>query len=193
MKLHALRSRFLVFAFLIIAVGFAGFLVTYEMVMQKDREKRSDLLLQANLLAQAIHANYVKTLSGMEGDRNHPQYFILKNQIHSMQKALETCRDIYILGQKPDGRVFTLLDSATVESAGNFPTRPAHPEELSLDRNRFLSGNASVEGPFPELGGARISAMVPIRDKRSGSVVAMLGMDMDASTWNRALVLNCVS
>ncbi|MHB1354476.1 MAG: ATP-binding protein [Anaerolineae bacterium] len=173
------RLSVVVFAAIIII----GVLFVWWTVQRADREMRADLLQQARLVAQAVNIERVQTLQGTEADLDSLDYKRLKGQLTDVRSANPLCRFIYLLGRKSDGVVFFYLDSESSGSQDYSPPGQVYDEIRDNERQLFDSKTAIVVGPDSDRWGTWVSALVPLVNPKNGAVVAVLGMDIDASAW----------
>jgi PAS domain S-box-containing protein len=88
------------------------------------------------------------------------------------------------MGQQPDGKIVFLVDSELPESADYSPPGQEYPEASQTLQNVFVLKGEITEGPSSDRWGTWVSSLDPIIDPASGKVIAILGMDVDASDWN---------
>ncbi len=176
-----------------LSVGFAAALIlslvfSWRTMVQTDREMRKDLLRQTQMLIPAAGMEIIRTLSGTEADMNNPVYLRLKAQLAAARSANPQCRFIYLMGRKADGTVFFFTDSEPASSRDSSPPGQNYNEPSANLLHAFDTGTAFVEGPIPDRWGVWVSGLVPVTDPKTGTVLAVLGMDIDASAWNRMLI-----
>ena len=176
-------------------------------VYQADRELRANLLQQARLVAQTVNLDQVKALSGTAADLASPDYRALKKQFMAVGQANPACKWFYLMGRQPDptviaptatapvtttpaaaaapaaGAIFFFVDSESPEVNDASLPGQIYEEAPAGYRRVFDTGAAAVDGPVPDRWGVWVSALVPLTDAQSGTVVAVLGMDIDASAW----------
>lgn len=152
-------------------------------VIKSDRQMRTDLLMQAKLVAPMVDINFVAGLSGTERDLEVPGFVRLRDMLAHARKANPQCRFLYLLGQKSDGTVFFYLDTEPADSKDNSPPGQVYSEVSPNVLRVFSTGVADTEGPYTDRWGRWISALVPLRNERTGLVAAVLGMDVDAGIW----------
>ncbi|MEI6674105.1 MAG: CHASE domain-containing protein [Verrucomicrobiota bacterium] len=180
---------------LLVILGLGSSLIWY-IVVSTDRTMRADLLQQTQLLAKAVNVESVQSLTGTDADLASPEYLRLKAQLATVRQAYPQCHLIYLIGRKPPpaappaaappgGRVFFFLDVGTENEA---PPGKPYPEASAELERAFDSGKPFVEGPLPDDWGVWISGLVPLVDPRTGSVLAVLGMDFDARDWHQKLL-----
>ncbi|MGQ9607465.1 MAG: hypothetical protein ACUVTW_14800, partial [Thermogutta sp.] len=161
----------------------AGAGVGWWLVVDTDREMRSQVLIQAQVAAAVINSEAVQSLTGTDADAASPNYLKLKGQLASIRAADPKCRFVYLLGQKADGRVFFFVDSEPVGSAEESPPGQPYQEISPADLQVFRTETACVTGPAKDRWGTWVTALVPLHDLRSNRLTAVLGMDIDARDW----------
>ncbi len=167
----------------VIVLGAVG---TGWIIHRIDSQMRMDLLLQAQRVARTVDVNQIGLLSGDTADLAKPAYLSLHKQLSVIRSTISGCRYLYLMGHRPDGKVFFFLDTQDDAEAYSPPCAPG---EIYCDasdalQNVFHTRVPFVEGPLPDAWGTWVSALIPLVDPASGAVVAVLGMDMDASSWN---------
>lgn len=150
-----------------------------------DRDLRKEMLIQAQIVEKSIDVTKVVSLQGIDDDTDTPDYQRLKEQLNSIIKANPKCRYIYLMGKNTDNEIFYFLEVSNQEVED-----PAVPGEIyeyaSSDLiNVFSSKLAIVEGPVEDEWGIWVSAIVPVI--YNNQVIAVLGVDIDASEWRRTI------
>lgn len=171
-----------------LALFLTGLLFTVWTVHREDAQRRRDLLDAAIILSRSIPPETLQDWSGTPGDLNLPSFQILKSQL---RKVLLNSRDleyVYLMQRTPDNRIIFLMD---VER-DVFPEDPLFPGDVFEDTTEellaaFETGAAFVEGPVNDEWGVWISGHAPVWHPERQEVLALFGMDIDASTWNRHL------
>ena len=180
-------NKWLIIAIIIIL--FSGMVLTLWTVQREDNLLRGDLLTKTRLVQGSINTGHVKALTGTEADLVSPDYQTLKGQMIQVQTADPQIRFIYILGQRPDGTVFFLIDAEPPESGDYSPPGQVYPEASAILLNVFTSGEETTEGPVTDRWGTWVSGLVPIKDSRTGEVIAVLGTDIDARNWTIQIII----
>jgi len=167
-----------------LAILAAGAIFAWWMAARADREMRADLLQQARLVAQAVDVERVKAISGTKTDLDASDYLWLKEQLAAVRLANPQCRFVYLMGRRADGTVFFFMDVGQENEA-----QPAKVYDVASMELRivFDSKVAAAEGPVSDRWGTWVTALVPITDPKTGAVIAVLGMDIDASDWRLAI------
>ncbi len=179
------RSATGIFHYLAVLVPAAAAVVLlgWWAVARADREMRADLLRQTQLVAQGIRLEQIRALSGAVGDTESPTYLRLKEQLASVRIANPECRFGYLFGRRDNGTVFFYVDSEPPGSKDFSPPGQTYDEGSAVLRGVFDQGVPDTEGPTTDRWGTFVSSLVPIRDPATGKTVAVLGLDIDASTW----------
>ena len=161
----------------------AGTLIVWQMVAQADRQMRAELLRKAHLLRQVVSNSQVRELAGAKSDLSAPDYRQLKERLADACLSNPECRFLYLLGRKADGAVFFFVDSEPDGSKDNSPPGTVYNEASEALRQVFSNKTGIVEGPVPDQWGVWVSALVPMFDPGTDTVVAVFGMDVTAGSW----------
>ena len=172
---------FLTVALLVIFT--VGLLFAWWIVARADREARTELLQQAQLVAHAINIERLQALSGTAADLVSPDYRVLKEQLVSTRSTNQQCRFVYLLGRKADDSVFIFMDSEQAGSKDYSPPGQVFGEASAKCRSVFDTGTALVAGPTADRWGTWVSALVPVTNPKTGALLAVMGMDINANAW----------
>ncbi len=168
---------------LFLTIFVAGTFFTWWTVTQTDRKMRESLLLETHLVARSVDFNHLRSLSGTAADLDNPHYLRLKEQLTAVRSANPLCRFVYFMGRKADGSVFFFVDSEPVHSKDYSPPGQPYTEVSENYRRVFDSKIATVEGPVTDRWGMWVSALDPVIDPKTNTLIAVLGMDIDARVW----------
>ncbi len=181
------HSRLWVMA-LLMALLTAGAALAWWSAERLDRDMRADLIQQARWVAQAVDVERVNGLTGTKADLASPVYLQLKEQLAAVRSASPRCRFIYLLGRKADGTIYFLVDSEPAGSKDCSPAGQVYAEVPEGFRRVFDTRADAAEGPYPDRWGSWVTALAPLGDPRTGAVVGVLALDIDARAWNGMLV-----
>jgi len=157
----------------------------FSWLVAKDTERsmRDDLQSQTVLGANSINIDLVKRLTGTASDLKSSDYLELKRQFASMMKADPDLHFIYLMGVKPNGKVFFYVDDkpdGTKECSAPGSSYDEAPKEF----NRvYETGKPTVEGPSADSWGNYTSGCAPVTDPLTGKPVAIFAMDFNANNW----------
>ncbi|MFA5060337.1 MAG: ATP-binding protein [Candidatus Omnitrophota bacterium] len=155
-----------------------------------DHEKKTqkaNFLSQVRILAAAVRNDSVQSLTGSENDLIKPEYLRLKEQMTQVVKANPTLRFAYLMGKKDDKVIF-LVDGEDPDSPDYSSPGEVYEEASTELRALFTGGDGFVEGPLTDRWGTWVSALIPLKDAETNDVIAVMGLDVDASTWERDII-----
>lgn len=174
---------------LIFALLLAGITASWFTMIRTDRLMRDEMLIQTEMVAQALNVQRISGLSGSRNDLENPDYLRLKEQLAAICEANEKLHFAYLMDRRPDGTIIFLVDNEPPDSE-DYSAPGDIFEEASDDlRTVFETGQAVVEGPETDQWGTWVSALAPITETSSGEFIALFGMDIDAGNWRRDVVV----
>lgn len=147
---------------------------------QIDKAGRAHIIERTATIAVAVPRSELSELSGTEADLGMPAYERVKTYLQDMRAVNSDARFIYLIGTNPDGELFFFADSEPAESDDYSPPGQVYYEATPAMRAIFEDGIRRTEGPDRDRWGLWISGYAPVVDE-TGTVVAMLGMDMPAT------------
>ncbi|NMC54027.1 MAG: PAS domain S-box protein [Chloroflexi bacterium] len=150
-----------------------------------EQLSRVNFLDEAQRFSQAINLREFERLTGSEADLSLPEYLRLKHQLVLSRQTLPDVRFLYLMGEKQDGSIFFFIDSEPVDSDQVSPPGQIYQPASGDLRQVFQDRVAIVEGPVTDGWGTWMSALVPVIDPTTGEVVAVFGMDIDATVWRQ--------
>jgi len=173
-----------VVGFLIVAAigyGLLRFVTAYGVGYERSR-----LAARAAVIGRSLDVETIKKLTGSVADQDTPAFRGIVARLDQLKTDNSDCRFIYLMGRK-DGAVIFLVDATDPSSPDYSPPGEVY-EEASPELVRsFANGETFVEGPVSDRWGTWVSGMAPIRDPSSQSVLAVMGMDVNADRWRITL------
>jgi hypothetical protein len=127
----------------------------------------------------------IQTLSGSALDLDSKQYQDLKSVMVHLHDINKDTRFIYLMGKKGD-KLFFFVDSEGSESPDYSPPGQIYDETSALELSNYENAVSFIEGPYKDKWGSWVSAYAPIFGA-DRSVIAILGMDIDASVWQKEI------
>ncbi len=182
------RGSFLVILFLL-AVGLP---ILWWIADSKDNSMRSQLLQQAKLAAKGIPYEFLKKLSGSEKDLKSPAYWKIKGQLAQMRNVKPDCRFLYIMGRRADRKIFFFVDSLPPNAKDYAPPGLIYNEVPDSYIPSFDTNREAVVGPVTDRWGTLITALIPIVSEDNHSLLAVMGMDIEAGNWYRKIIHYCI-
>ncbi|MCX6690541.1 MAG: PAS domain S-box protein [Methanoregula sp.] len=176
-----------------LVILFAGIFLTVLSAQQQDQSMRTDLLIKAGIAETGVSVKQVAAMTASSADLALPEYQTLKIQLRKIQMTDPDIRFVYLVGQKQDGTIFFYADSESPESADYSPPGQVYSEATDVLKSVFATGKVAIEGPSPDRWGTWVSGFIPVTDPATGRVIAVFGMDVNASDWNFAIARACAA
>lgn len=148
----------------LLTILFVGAMFSWWLIVQADREMRSELLQRTRIAMQALNVEQIQALTGTDEDLERPEYLRLKEQLAAICTASPQCRFAYLLGRHADGQVFFYLDSEPSGSEDYSPPGQIYEEVTETLLRVFESRDEAVEGPVSDRWGTWVSGLIPIHD-----------------------------
>lgn len=182
-----LRKRILQQIILILAFVIIGFLYICYTWKQIDNEKFDNLLLLCESIEASLPKDEIKKLDASPFDIEKPQYRLVKNTLIDIIRINKNARFAYLYAQK-NGKIFFIADSEPEGSKDYSPPGQEYTEVSLVDKQPFNDGKALVTDSEEDRWGTWRSVLVPIKDKSTGKVTAVFGMDFNAKSWNHFIL-----
>jgi len=148
--------------------------------------ERSRLTARTRAFANSLDVSQVKALTGHPADESTPAFKALVTRLIEIRTAHAEVRFNYLMGWNGSAVVF-LLDSTDPASSDYSPPGEVYEEATPELIRSFTTGEPFVEGPVTDRWGTWVSGLAPVKDPSSGQVIAMMGMDVDATRWKVTL------
>lgn len=162
-----------------------GYVAVHWRANVADREIRQGLLEQAASVARAIDYEYVKALSFTAADRALPEFQRLRDGLTGYQTVIPG-RSVFTLALRDGDLVFGPGSYAEDDPRVSTPGRVFTPLRDSL-LGIFETGQVLVRGPYEDEFGTFVSAFAPVREPRTGKVLMVVGVSVEAAEWQAAL------
>jgi signal transduction histidine kinase len=190
MKQSQQRARKLYWLFAILAVITIAIVSTAYAAMQTARDTQASLMQRTNTIAALIPASSLTELNGHEGDIGSPAYEALKQDLKDVRSSNQDIRFVYIMALKQEQAYF-VIDAEEQDSADYSPPGQLYEEDAGEVAAVFQSKQGIVLPVTSDRWGSWLSAYSPILNE-SGQVVGVLGLDVPANDYYRAIVMNAL-
>ena len=178
--------KWVVFVLLMIS----GFFVLKSFYLLYQNKRNNELLNFAYIVKSAVNPDEVAQLKGDESDLTNPNYIRLKEQFSSIVDSAQGVRYLYMMGydeKRSSDYVFFYLDSQPKKVKGmeTDPTELAKPGEIYDDGDLRIKdvykngGELVINEPYTDKWGTFVSAMVPISERGTGKILAVVGADFE--------------
>jgi signal transduction histidine kinase len=171
---------------LIIGVAIMSGVIALMQGQSTSRQVHTQLSERSQSIAAALGPMQVAELQGTAADGDTQTYKDLKVQLADVKRANPDARSIYLMGRH-DSRLFFYVDSEQPSSSQYSPAGEWYNDGTAADKAMFASGLPLVEGPTKDSYGTFISGLAPIYQPGTQEVLAVVGIDVDASTYLRDL------
>ncbi|MEI6574950.1 MAG: ATP-binding protein [Bacteroidota bacterium] len=175
--------RIFIFVFMAIS-GFAYFNYTWK---RFERERFDEVLQIGNTIVATLPKEDLKALELGSVDILNPGYQHLKNTLKAVIHVNSKARFAYLYCNK-NGNIFFIADSEPETSADYSPPGQEFPEASLQDKQPFIDGKDLVTDPVTDRWGTWVSVLIPIKEKSTGQVIAVFGMDFNSKLWRNSLL-----
>ena len=145
--------------------------------------------LRAIELAEAGAAGFqtkgIQNLELLPRDVEKTDYQQIKESLTKLVEQNKNIRFSYIYTLRSD-KIYFMADSEQPDSVDYSPPGQEYAEATGIDFQVFKDGKTVVTKPIMDRWGTWVSVLVPIKDAKTGEVIAVFGVDYPANNWNNA-------
>jgi signal transduction histidine kinase len=187
------RDRFrILFVGLVVIVVLASAGAAAYLARDTARQIRAELSQRSETIAAALKYSDIVQLKGQKSDGDTKVYEGLKSQLAAVKSANPGSRSIYLMGRHSGGQLFFYVDSERPGSRDYSPAAEAYNDGTDADKAMFDNGQSVVEGPVTDEYGTFISGLAPIKNPQTGTVAAVVGIDVASSTYWRDITFSAL-
>jgi two-component system sensor histidine kinase/response regulator len=155
--------------------------------IKTETEQIENILHTARSIGASIPIQNIQELDVVPEDIDKEEYQSIKQTLMSIIKVNPEARFAYLYAEK-SGKIYFMVDSEPETSEDYSPPGQEYTEAQAEDQQPFRDGKERLTKPLTDRWGTWMSAYIPIRDTQNGKIIAVLGMDFNAESWNRTLV-----
>ncbi len=181
------RPSFIEAAIIIVILCFGLVFIWFMYNNQKDQNIRNDLQLGQSILS-TLPADKISQLRADPSDTSNPAYIQLKAVFEKIRSENKKLRFVYLYAER-NGKYYFLLDSEPSNSPDYSPPGQEFTEVADDDKKPFKDGKMIVTPPLTDRWGTWISVLVPVKDMVTGKTIAVFGMDINARSWYRNIII----
>jgi len=170
------------FSVILVMIAGIGWLLTVRLGTITKEKILNAKLVTTQSIASGLNPAHIAALAWSVEDIQTPHFKTLKQQLEAAKQATPLCRFTYLVGLRGKDIVF-LVDAEPPASKDYSPPGQIYDEATPLLFSVFADGKPAVEGPETDRWGTWVSSLAPIKNHASGKVLAVLGQDIDAGTW----------
>jgi len=167
---------------LLALVMVGGMMVTNSVSRYGEGREREILKLLAATAAASFAPDTVRKLQGNPSDIGTKAFDQVREQLQKIRQVDPDSRFVYLMAKKKDQVIF-LADAEPPESEDYSPPGEVYREAPPGLQQIFFQGTPITEGPYHDRWGVWVTGLAPIRDSRTGQVIAVLGIDLNAARW----------
>ena len=183
-------------------ISIYGVYICYNVYRRTVSDLTSNFLDKTMIVYSSINLDYVMTLTGTEADYENPNYHTLVRYMANSFRAFENrYENMYIMKKRDVGHYVFLIDLERNEAhiandkmfIDYLSVKVLDTVGLRFDDSTYYldivsrDQTISVYGPFQDVYGIWVSALVPLVCEETGETIAILGVDFDASEWNKTI------
>lgn len=167
----------------LILVIVAGVMGSVFAAISMDLRNRDSYMNQAQTVAQTLPRDELKSLQGNNGDIATLAYTAVKGHVTQVMRSNPEIKSAYVMSKK-NGDVITVADSAVPGSLYYSPPGQVYSNASpALVSALAASDDPFIEGPISDQRGTWLSALSPVKDARTGEVLAVVSLNIPASTY----------
>lgn len=174
----------------IVSVIVIAILSTTYAAMQTARDTQASLQRRTTTIASLIPHTTITSLRGNDSDLTQTNYQHLKEDLYDVRDANKDIRFVYVMTQRDDEVTFA-IDSEEPSSEDYSPPGQVYEEDAGEVAEVYASKESIVLPVTSDRWGSWLSAYSPITDD-TGAVVGVLGLDVAASDYYRAIISNAL-
>ncbi len=161
--------------------------MTGKVVDYAERKYRQEFQLHAELAAGNFDPQQLAAAVDA-GAADQEQCLLIWNRLEQVRQLSPELHYVYLLYL--DGADIRFLADSSSPSCSDFSGPEGLYQEASDELKQiFADGHALVEGPLADRWGEWVSALAPITDPQTGQVIAVLGLDVAAADYLRAIAI----
>ena len=146
---------------------------------------RSHLQIQASQIAHTIDPKLARQLPFATTDRTNAAYACLREQMIAYGHAIKH-RSIYSVALR-DGVLKFGPENLAVDDPQASPPGTVYQEPPPGLREIFVNASSVTVGPYQDEYGMFVSCFAPVLDPQDGSVVMVVGLDLQADDWQNRI------
>ena len=162
-----------------------GWFVTARFGYMEEKNLAKDLVTRTHTIVAAVNPERVEQFSGTKKDEKDPDFVRVKEQLAEVRKVNKDVRFIYIMGMK-ENNIFFYLDSEEKDSKDYSAPGEIWDDAPVVVKNVFKEQKGKVSEPYTDKWGTWVSGFVPIKDFKTGKMIAVLGVDISIEQWQTA-------
>lgn len=158
---------------------------------KSDNEQSSHVLQIANACVSFLSSEEIFKLNASINDTSKDEYHNLKQHLIEIVNVSNKIKFAYVWIEKK-GQIYFLADSEPVNSKDYSPPGQHYIEAKDEDLKPFVDGKEYITSELTDRWGTWRSVYIPIKHKTTGKIIAVLGLDFEASDWKKNVFFDII-
>ncbi len=163
----------------------AGYYYAYSVWEGQTRAMSQQAVGFAEAASSFLSREDLAALDGNESDLTKPGYLSIKENLVELKEKSKAA--FAYLMRLEGSQLIILVDSEPEDSKDYSPPGQVYYEATDVDFVPFRSGSSILTEPVTDRWGSWRSALVPIKDRESGQVMAIIGIDYSTDSWSASI------
>ncbi|MBI5540822.1 MAG: PAS domain S-box protein [Bacteroidia bacterium] len=164
-----------------------GCFFVYSTWKKAEKEQSICILKIARTCVALMPIDDIKKLNGIIDDTSKLEYKRINQHLFEIVHVDNNIQFAYIWVNKKN-KIYFLSDSELKNSKDYSPPGQEYTEAKFEDKKPFLDGKEFITSELTDRWGTWRSIYVPIKDKTTDKIIAVLGLDFDASSWRNNVI-----
>jgi len=182
MKKIRFQSAVLLF-FLIVGVLYVKYTWNHH-----ENEKLVNAMQIARSIAATLPKDELRMLDAKPTDLAKPQYQTIKRDLSEIIRINNIAKFAYIYTQR-NHKIYFIADSEPTTSSDYSPPGQEYSEAKFEDKQPFSDGKERITKAMPDRWGTWTSVLIPIKDDKTGEVLAVFGIDFSTKSWQKYVLI----
>ncbi|MDF2539084.1 MAG: domain S-box [Herbinix sp.] len=179
--MHSKKFILLAVIILLAVAGSIYFKVAWD---QNMKSEMNHALTIAKTAEVSFQTDDIKQLEAEAGDIKKNEYHHIKNSLMEFVQINNNVRFAYVYTVK-NGKVYMMADSEPETSEDYSPPGQEYTEADQYVFQAFYEDTAMITEPSKDRWGNWVSVLVPLKDRDTGEIIAVFGIDYPTSEWNK--------
>ena len=191
---HIIKRKAMPKVFFVIGMSLSliiGTVYIYRTWENTNLRAENEAIALAESAASFIEPEQLMLLKVDSTDINLETYQMVKRGVSEFKKRNPQIAYAYLF-KLMDGHLYFMADSELSEAEGYSQPGQEYYEATEQDILPFSTGKSLLTEPLTDRWGIWVSALVPITDPKTGTVIAMFGIDYPAEYWKAEIVKNVI-
>ncbi|MFA7368931.1 MAG: PAS domain S-box protein, partial [Kiritimatiellales bacterium] len=179
------REGYVVIFLTVLMIALAGLWAAKQSGQDAELQMRRDLVRQAAGIAATANPADLRALSFTAEDKTKPEFQRLCAQLRAYAE-LTGINSLYTMALR-NGQVVFGPENLPEKHPYASPPGTVYKRPAQKDFDIFETGSPQIQGPRGDEYGTFVTATAPVFDARTGEVLAVIGIDVEAAVWQASV------